>query len=298
MVKAVYKGSTKGWYQSDNNVISEECLGDWSEPAFTTAWGVKHKIHRDFWSVNAGEVKGAIDGIVDVVYKNAEVCQLERIGDDFKSWCLENPRECMFNANFEELVFDNAVDLFASFFDLFKIMIKDDSCYSDMEQMAEIERIFADIGSLSSSTYGFDYKWDQSIERKHIKTHHFFKELKQLYKEIPHSFHDIIKMEFPELSQWFKKIFHEIHETFAVHFKPRHHNKPTQHHDFHLPHPEFKMPEFPHVDFDGLFKPFHPTHHRVHHNEGQHHEAPRHHGKTPFEFLFPKKLQERLPHIF
>lgn len=55
-------------------VIPDECLGDWMEPKITTAWGVKHKLHHDFWSTNITEVKDAVDGLIDVVYKNAEVC--------------------------------------------------------------------------------------------------------------------------------------------------------------------------------------------------------------------------------
>lgn len=52
-------------------VIPDECLGDWMEPKITTAWGVKHKLHHDFWSTNITEVKDAVDGLIDVVYKNA-----------------------------------------------------------------------------------------------------------------------------------------------------------------------------------------------------------------------------------
>jgi hypothetical protein len=35
--------------------------------------------------------------------------------------------------DFEEFLFDNAVDIFAAGFDLFKVMPIDDTCYTDME---------------------------------------------------------------------------------------------------------------------------------------------------------------------
>jgi hypothetical protein len=90
-------------------------------------------MHHDIWSVGLDEVKGAVDNVLDVVYKDAEVCEIERVGDDFKDWCMKNPKKCMFNANLEEFLFDNAVDIFASGFDLFKVMLIDDTCYTDME---------------------------------------------------------------------------------------------------------------------------------------------------------------------
>lgn len=124
----------KGFYQSNADVVTAECFGEWAEPTITTAWGIKHKMHEDFWSVDLKEVKGAVDGIVDTVFHNADVCEFERVGDDMKHWCLEHPEQCLFKAGVEYRLFDNAVELFSSFFDLFKLfMIVDDTCYSDME---------------------------------------------------------------------------------------------------------------------------------------------------------------------
>jgi len=60
-------------------------------PAYTTAWGIKKQMHEDFWSVDLKEVKGAVDGVIDNVFHNAEVCEFERIGDDMKHWCIDNP---------------------------------------------------------------------------------------------------------------------------------------------------------------------------------------------------------------
>lgn len=40
-LKNVYGGFLKGFYQSDAEVVSAKCFGEWAEPAFKTAWGVK-----------------------------------------------------------------------------------------------------------------------------------------------------------------------------------------------------------------------------------------------------------------
>lgn len=157
-------------------------------------------MHDDVWSVNLNQVKGAVDGVIDTVFKNAEECEFERIGDDMKHWCLENPKQCMFKAGEEYRIYDNAVELFSSFFDLFKLFfVVDDKCYTDMEQMAEIHRLLVDIGQISANVYGFDYKWDKSITRTHIKKRTFYHEMRDLYKSIPHTKMDKLEMRWPDL---------------------------------------------------------------------------------------------------
>jgi hypothetical protein len=240
LYKNVYGGFLKGFYQSNSEVVSDQCFGDWAEPAYTTAWGVKKAMHEDFWSVDLKTAKGAVDGVVDAVFKNAELCEFERVGDDAKHWCLENPEKCMFKSGLEYRMYDNAVELFASFFDLFKLMIVDDSCYTDMEAMAEIRRIMVDIGDISAQVYGFDYKWDKSITRTHIKKTTFFHEMKDLYKSIPHSHMDKLKMRWPDLvepiTEFHKEMHafvqetkHEIAESFKPHhYKVKSHTKTTE----------------------------------------------------------------------
>lgn len=73
-------------------------------------------------------------------------------------------------------------EIMGKFFDLFKLARTDDTCYSDLEQMAELNRFANDVGELVASFSGFDYKWDQSIERKHIKKRAFHSQIKELYQ--------------------------------------------------------------------------------------------------------------------
>jgi hypothetical protein len=153
---------------------------------------MKKKVHQDFWSVSVSEVKGAVDGVVDTVFKTAEVCQIERIQDDYKHWCLENPKKCLFEADVEGRIYNGLVDLFAATWDLLKLVNHDDSCYSDLEQMEELYRISTDMGNIAAVVTGFDYKWDQSIQRTHIKKVNFWHQIKDLYHSIDH--HDKFAM--------------------------------------------------------------------------------------------------------
>lgn len=179
-----------------------------------------------------------------------EYCQFKKQGDDIKTWCLENPEQCLFKANLEERLWDNGVEFFALFFDMFKLMLKDDSCYTDMEVMGEMYRLFEDFGGLAANVYGYDLKWDQSIQRKHIKKNDFKKKMYKLYKSIPHK--DVFKMEFPHLSKALKEFNHEMDVMLAP---------PKIQHRQRKPKPQytFKKP--------------------VHHNSHQH--------QSFFDFLLP-----------
>jgi hypothetical protein len=133
------------------------------------------KVRDDIWSVSIDDVKNAGSDLVNALYKTAEVCDFERVGDDAKNRCLENPGQCFYLEGLEERLFDNLFEIGGEVFDIIKLSMVDDLCYSDMEQMGEIYRFSADIGELTASGSGFDYKWDKSIERKHIKRSSFHK---------------------------------------------------------------------------------------------------------------------------
>lgn len=165
----MYQGFMKGMYQANKDVVSEECFGSWMDGAFDNIGNLATKVQDDFWSVSISEVKDVGSEFIDNIYKNIEVCQFEKVGDDMKGWCLENPGACIFMEGLENRLFDNMFDIAAEGLDLFKLMMVDDTCYSDMEQMAEVYRFSADFGALTASFSGFDYKWDQAIQRKHIK---------------------------------------------------------------------------------------------------------------------------------
>jgi hypothetical protein len=182
-LKNAYSGFIKGWYSEDAHVVSDECFGAWVEPPIAKLHDLKNKLfHDDFWSVGVDEVKDVGSDLIDVFYKTTEVCHFERIGDDAKAWCIENPGECIFKENMEGRLFDNMFDILGKVFDLYKLSNTKDDCYSDLEQMAELNRFSNDIGEMSASIYGFDYKWDQSVERKHIKKHAFYTQIKEAYQ--------------------------------------------------------------------------------------------------------------------
>ena len=43
--KAGYTGWTKGWYQANEDIVSDQCFGDWIDPIIHKAKAVGHKYH-------------------------------------------------------------------------------------------------------------------------------------------------------------------------------------------------------------------------------------------------------------
>ena len=183
LAQNMHRGWVKGWYQENTDVLTDKCFGDSIEPVLESAWGLKKKMHEDFWAVDLKEVKSVGEQVLDTIYGNMDDCHFQRIGDDMKDWCLANPGMCLMGEDLEDRLVDNFMSISGVIMDLTKILNTDDSCYSDAEQMAEIYRVMVDIGELSAELSGFDYKWDMSVERTHVKRKEFHMDIKNALKE-------------------------------------------------------------------------------------------------------------------
>ena len=179
--------------------------------------------------------------------------------DDFKGWCLENPGNCIFFENMEERIFDNIFDILGEMFDLYKISTMDDSCYTDLEIMAQIRRIFDDMGQIMSSMNGFDYKWDQSVQRKHIKKKAFHTQLKDAIKNYQYKNVDPLELVFPDLYEFVKGLEKTIDQFFEEIAKMQRDMikfaKPQPYHKKHNPHPSHHNQHKSQDPFASLFEP-------------------------------------------
>lgn len=231
-LKNSYQGFVTGLYSENDKVVTDECLGAWVETPVHKVKGLAHKMHEDFWSVDMNEVKNVGSELIDVFYKNAEVCHFEKVGDNAKHWCIENPGQCIFMENMEGRIFDNMFEIMGKLWDITKLMNTDDTCYTDIEQMAELYRFANDIGEIAASLSGFDYKWDQSIELKHIKKRAFHSQMKDLYMNYQYKNVNPLELMFPDVYEFlkgleaqFEEFIHEIEaaqKKFAHHFEPHH----------------------------------------------------------------------------
>ena len=85
-----------------------------------------------------------------------------------------------------------------------------------------------DIGEISANMYGFDYKWDSSITRTHIKKRTFYHEMMDLYKSIPHTHMDKLQMRWPDLVEPVTEFKKEVHEFFKPHHYKVHAQNKTE----------------------------------------------------------------------
>jgi hypothetical protein len=291
LVKALYTGSLKGLYQENADVVSDECFGDWMDDTWTTIWGLKKRAHEDsFWEIGMSEVIDVSNKLITDVYKLNDVCKFEKVGDDMKNFCLENPGQCRFLEGLEDRIFDSMFELMGVGFDFFRLFMKDDSCYSDQELMNEVYRASVDFGEISAYMYGVDVKWDQSIETKHIKRSVFKKKFHDEIKEYGHMTKlDKLGLMFPDFVDLFKGIedfFKEIEKSTKALFKPHHkHHKSITHFDTPTAHTQTH-----HKSFDPLGSlfgsMFAPPHHQAHQEQTQ--QMPHHKAFNPLGDLMSK----------
>ena len=188
-------------------------------------------------------------------------------------------------------------------FDFYKLFMKDDSCYTDKEIMGEVYRASADYGETVAYLWGVDFKWDQSVEKKHIKRSVFHK---QFHKELKEDFGKRTHMEklalmFPDFADLFKGIeefFKEIEKTTTAMFHPSHHHhqnpaaiegkvEPKQHHDMFS---SMFGHQQQHQNFDLFGSLFHPQPKAAVHHNGM--EIPQ---VTPMQPQHPEQIQFQDP---
>ena len=107
----------------------------------------------------------AMTDMIDLFYKNVDYCNFEAVIGTYQSWCLDNMEVCTMEgtdifANLES----NALPLMSKGFDLFNLIMSDDSCVSDEQVVGEAERVAEDMTSIMASLIGFDAKWDSSAK--------------------------------------------------------------------------------------------------------------------------------------
>lgn len=173
-----YNGFVKGWYgETEENPISEQCMGDWMHEDMKNVWPVFKKLFRGHWyQIGHMEAKNAADSILNMIYKNVEECGWVQVRDDMMEWCMNNKEQCLFGfmdaperlANGE-----HTMELAAKTFDLFELIMADDTCMSDAEQVHSAARLAEDIGGILRDVQGFEEHLDLEKAHQSVSVFHF-----------------------------------------------------------------------------------------------------------------------------
>ena len=166
LFRGLYKSSVKGFYRSSIDIISDECMGDWMNDSFTGLYAIAEKFQEDPFSVSIDETNKVADDIIAMVYKNADVCQVEKLTDNYNSWCNDNYDVCNGNDDkFLERMMDNGMDIIAAGYDFFTVLMGTDDCMTDQQTIDMINSVYEDMMKVVSAMYGFDAKWNADVEK-------------------------------------------------------------------------------------------------------------------------------------
>merc|ERR1712147_24465 len=273
-LQAGWRGLVKGFYQENQDVITEECYGEWLQEPYQKIHDTYYALKKDSFDVPVDQVKDAVVAGVDAWYKNREVCQIPKVRDDGWNWTLANPEKALYWQGTEDRLWDAALPLAGKALDLYKLFWLDDRCYTVKEQAGEIYRLAEDVGEILSTAWGFDLMWAQSdnAQRVHVSKDEFLAEVHEWKNEHKESKHEKWAKAFPDLV--------EIHDEIKE-FKHEIHN------------------EIKH-EVEGVKKMLFPTHHHSAHQAAPKQAQPAHHKMfNPFDFnqLFPK-LPTHINHFF
>ena len=97
----IWNSSVRGFYRSARkNPVSKECVGDWMDTLKVEIEGVLDLLDAGkFGEITADKLKNIATGIIDVFYKNWEVCGVQETIQDGFEWCTEEVETCMYQEN-------------------------------------------------------------------------------------------------------------------------------------------------------------------------------------------------------
>merc|ERR1712146_503343 len=95
LIGGTYKNFVKGWYNSDEAKVDDECLGEWMIPMVKFQKEFHHQIRHDPMSTTIEDAHTAANNFVDLHWKNRDLCQVGMIKDDYYNWCLDNEDVCL-----------------------------------------------------------------------------------------------------------------------------------------------------------------------------------------------------------
>jgi len=190
MMKEAHKSSIIHTYSDvseENYPVSEECFGDWMKDAWKPIHKVHHKVHDDFWTVSKEEWEAYGTAWIDMSYKNMEVCQIKKIGDDMISHCMAEEDACWNKLGKWKNALFNIIPMVTEIHETTQEFIAQPLCVSDDEIIAGIANRYGNWMDIMKMWSGLDINWVRSADFEK----HTFKEYhaeKKAWKSVNHPF--------------------------------------------------------------------------------------------------------------
>ena len=169
-LQGIAKAVFRGHYHTRTDILSDECFGTWMNDYHKELKEAFHYAKNDPFAVTAEQFKEVGSKLVDIHFKLRDVCQIQRLYDDANYWCLDHMDICS-GDDFDWFnnIMEYGIPLAGNAFDLFKLVFwEDDSCYTDLQYIDEVNRVTEDIASTVSYFFGFDLAWNPSRKEPHF----------------------------------------------------------------------------------------------------------------------------------
>merc|ERR1711990_659594 len=126
---------------------------------------------------------GAGQALLDMMWKNNDACQMEKIGDDIKHWCLGDKGTCFNLDGVFWRVVDNILPMIDNYIDIFRLLKTNDICYTDEQLIDEYATMWGDFCKNVVIVHGMEpLTWNKDLQLEHINQHEFHEE-KKAYKK-------------------------------------------------------------------------------------------------------------------
>ena len=165
-----------------------------------------HQFLVDETQISADQMKTSADMLIDGIYRNHKACQIEKIGDVWKHWCLDNLDKCLWkDGKVWERIEDHGLELIGIGYNLFTILMNHDECATDEQRIKEIADVVEDLTSASVKIHGFDEPWDPK-QLDHVTRQEFKKEVNeykaQLKEAAEKKMQEMRDAVTPDISAW------------------------------------------------------------------------------------------------
>ena len=132
--RSVYVNGVRGFYQDKVvNDISEKCMSNDIMSKFDGIKALHHKIITgDFFAISLDEHKSAINDVIEAVWSTIEDCRFVVPVQDVITWCQNNTDKCVHKTDLLARLYDNAIEIFEAFFEMYTIATRDTMCENNM----------------------------------------------------------------------------------------------------------------------------------------------------------------------
>lgn len=216
----IYRSAVKGLYRATSDPISEECWGSWLEEDIQKMVDLWKPVKEfDIYSLNISEAKDIAHLWIDAHWKDREMCQYEKVGDDMKHWCLDDLDRCFArDGKVLERAQEKGLEIIGAVYDLVMLVVKHDRCATDEERVEEAKKVTEDVARIMAYLIGFDEAWDPA-EKAHVTKREFGHDVAVYVKDVTKQMYEQAE----ETVKQYKQQHQDMHYSTWGSWMPEHH---------------------------------------------------------------------------